>query len=178
MVNVLFAEGFEEVEALSVVDMLRRAQIETNMVSTEKDIFVTGNHNITFKCDVMLDDAKECDMFVLPGGLPGVPNLMKNNKVMELLKKQAENGKRIGAICAAPWILGELGLTEGKEAICYPGFEEKLTGAVISDKKAVTSGNITTSKAAGTAMDFAFEIIRVLKGTAVAVKVRDSVYYN
>lgn len=178
MVNVYLANGFEEVEALTVVDMLRRAEIEVSVVSAESDIFVTGNHNITVKCDKMLADSDECDMIVLPGGIPGVPNLMANKSVMESVKKQADGGKRVAAICAAPWILGELGLTSGIEAVCYPGFEEKLSGAKISSKKAVTVGNITTSKAPGTAMDFAFEIIRVIKGTAAAVKVRDSIYFN
>ncbi len=178
MVNVFLANGFEEVEALTVVDMLRRADIDVSVVSAESDLFVTGNHNITVKCDVMLSDSNDCEMIVLPGGIPGVPNLMANENVMELVKNQADSGKRVAAICAAPWILGELGLTENVNAVCYPGFEDKLTGAKISVKKAVTDGNITTSKAAGTAMNFAFEIIRVLKGTSAAVKVKNSIYFE
>lgn len=177
MVNIFLANGFEEVEALTVADMLRRAEIEVSLVSTQKDIFVTGNHNICVKCDVMLEDADECEMIVLPGGLPGVPNLLANKTVVDLVKKQAESNKRVAAICAAPWILGELGITKNVEVICYPGFEEKLTGGIISTKNTVTDKNVTTSKAAGTAMDFAFEIIRVLKGVSVAAKVKNSIFY-
>ena len=178
MVNILLANGFEEVEALTPCDMLRRAEIEVNLVSTENDIFVTGNHGISVKCDKMLDQISECEMVILPGGLPGVPNLMANEKVMELVSNQIAGGKRVGAICAAPWILGELELTEGKNVTCYPGFEEKLKGALISMEKAVTDGLITTSKAAGTAMDFAFEIIRVLKDKETSDKVKNSIYFN
>lgn len=178
MVNILLANGFEEVEALTPCDMLRRAEIEVNLVSAEKDIYVTGNHGICVKCDKMLDEISECEMVILPGGLPGVPNLMANKKVMELVTNQIESGKRVGAICAAPWILGELGLTEGKRTTCYPGFEEKLKGALSLNEKVVTDGLITTSKAAGTAMDFAFEIIKVLKDSAVADKVKNSIYFN
>lgn len=178
MVNILLANGFEEVEALTPCDMLRRAEIEVNLVSTVDDIYVTGNHGICVKCDKMLDEASDCDMVILPGGLPGVPNLMENKKVKDLVKNQLENGKRVAAICAAPWILGELGLTEGKKTTCYPGFEEKLTGAITTPEKVVTDGLITTSKAAGTAMDFAFEIIKVLKNAETADKVKNSIYFN
>lgn len=178
MVEILLANGFEEVEALTVADMLRRAEIEVNLVSTESDIFVTGNHNICVKCDKMLDSVSDCDMIVLPGGIPGVPNLMANPKVMSIVENQFKSGKNIAAICAAPWILGQLGITDGIEAVCYPGFEDKLTGATISQKNAITDKNVTTSKAAGTAMDFAFEIIRVLKGVSAAVKVKNSIYFN
>jgi len=178
MVNIFLANGFEEVEALTVADMLRRAEIEVMLVSTESSIYVTGNHNITVKCDIMLKDAKECDMIVLPGGLPGVPNLMGNKLVMQLIENQDKCGKRIAAICAAPWILGEIGLTTGKTAVCYPGFEEKLNGANISNSKVITDGNITTSKAAGTAMDFAFELIKILKDEGIADKVKNSIYFG
>ena len=178
MVNILLANGFEEVEALTPCDMLRRAEIEVNLVSAEKDIFVTGNHGITVKCDKMLSEIADCEMVILPGGLPGVPNLMANKKVVELVENQVKIGKRVGAICAAPWILGELGLTEGKKVTCYPGFEEKLTGADATSEKVVTDGLVTTSKAAGTAMDFAFEIIKVLKNAEISDKVKNSIYFN
>ncbi|MBQ2897336.1 MAG: DJ-1/PfpI family protein [Clostridia bacterium] len=178
MVNIYLANGFEEVEALTVADMLRRAEIEVFLVSTESDIFVTGNHNICVKCDKMLQETKDCDMIVLPGGLPGVPNLIANKQVMSILEKHTKSGKKVAAICAAPWILGELGITKDIEAVCYPGFEEKLIGATISHKKAVTDKNVTTSKACGTAMDFSFEIIKVLKGTAAAEKVKNSIYFE
>lgn len=178
MVNILLANGFEEVEALTPCDMLRRAEIEVNLVSAQEDLYVTGNHGICVKCDKMLDEISECDMVILPGGLPGVPNLMANKSVMDLVAAQIKNNKRVGAICAAPWILGELGLTDGRKATCYPGFEDKLKGAEISSEKAVTDGLVTTSKAAGTAMDFAFEIIKVLKGKEVADKVKNSIYFS
>ncbi len=177
MVNIFLANGFEEVEALTSADLLRRAEIDVLLVSTERDIYVTGNHNICVKCDVMLADAPDCDMIVLPGGIPGVPNLMSNKEVTDRVKKQSESEQRVAAICAAPWILGELKITEGTEVICYPGFEDKLKGAVISTKSTVTDKNVTTSKAAGTAMDFALEIIKVLKGDDVALKVKNSIYY-
>ena len=178
MVNILLANGFEEVEALTPCDMLRRAEIEVNLVSTEADIYVTGNHGICVKCDKMLSEISDSEMVILPGGLPGVPNLMANKALMELVANQVNAGKRVGAICAAPWILGELGLTEGKKVTCYPGFEDKLIGATATSEKVVTDGVVTTSKAAGTAMDFAFEIIKVLKDADTANKVKNSIYFN
>ena len=158
--------------------MLRRAEIEVNLVSTEEGIYVTGNHGICVKCDKMLDEITDSEMIILPGGLPGVPNLMANKTAMELVANQVKCGKRVGAICAAPWILGELGLTEGKNVTCYPGFEEKLVGATATSEKVVTDGIVTTSKAAGTAMDFAFEIVKVLKDADIAEKVKNSIYFN
>ena len=135
MVLVLLAEGFEEIEALTVVDILRRAEVDVKTVGVgSKNI--SGSHSIKVECDLQLSDEifnKDISALVLPGGMPGTLNLEKSEAVIKLVKKTHDKNVLIAAICAAPSVLGKLGLLKGHEATCYPGFEKYLEGAAISD---------------------------------------------
>jgi 4-methyl-5(b-hydroxyethyl)-thiazole monophosphate biosynthesis len=163
-VYVFLADGFEEVEAISPVDVLRRANIETLMVSITNNLKVKGAHGIELIADGLFDDYKydDADVLLLPGGMPGADNLNKHSDLLQLLKDQNAKGKQIAAICAAPYILGELGLLKTHKATCYPGYEKQLLGATYSSHNVVVSKNITTSKGAGTAMEFALELLAQL----------------
>lgn len=179
MIYVMLAPGFEEIEALAFVDILRRADIDVNTVSIDNTETVTGSHNITVVADVKLDELSDIsDGVVLPGGLPGTYNLQKNNKVTEMIKKYYESGKLVAAICAAPIVLGELDLLKNKNATCYPSFEDKLIGANVSLERVVTDGNIITSRGAGTAHDFAFKFVELLRGADKAKELRSSMLYD
>jgi len=172
MVYVLLAPGFEEAEALVPVDMLRRANIETATVSITGEP-VPGSHGVTVLADVTLDDVdlSRADMVVLPGGGPGYKNLGKEPRV-------EERDIWVAAICAAPTLLGRWGLLEGKDAVCYPGMEEGLTGAQPRmDRGAVVDGKIITGRAAGSAFDFGLALVEALAGAAEADKVRHGIYY-
>ena len=162
MVNILLADGFEEVEALTVVDMLRRAKIEIAMVSLNEDLFVTGSHNITVKCDKLISAAKLEEGIVIPGGIPGVPNIEKNNNATALINEHFDNNKLIAAICAAPTLLGRLGIISDKSAVCYPDLMNELICGDKRTEKVVVDKNVITSQSAGTAMEFSFEIIKIL----------------
>lgn len=172
MVLVHFAEGFEEIEALATVDILRRAEIVTLMVSVTKRLEVKGAHNISVITDVLFEDVSynEAQMIVLPGGVPGTINLDKHIDLKHQIKEFSKN-KRVAAVCAAPLILGKMNLLIGKKAVCYPGNEKYLKGAEIMDSPAVTDGNITTGRGAGPAMKFALEIVRVLRGEEISRQV-------
>ncbi len=179
MVYVLLAPGFEEAEALVPVDMLRRANIETATVSITGEP-VPGSHGVTVLADVILDDVdlSKADMLVLPGGGPGYKNLGKEPKVEQLVRNAAEKGLWLAAICAAPTLLGRWGLLEGKNAVCYPGMEEGLTGAQPRmDQGFVVDGKIITGRAAGSAFDFGLALVEALAGAAEADKVRHGIYY-
>lgn len=179
MVYVFLADGFEEVEALTPVDMLRRCELEVITVGVGNQS-VMGSHGIPVLANITdsqitLDD--KVDMIVLPGGMPGTLNLEKNANVQAAIDFCVKNDKYIGAICAAPSILGHKGLLDGKEATCYTGFEEQLGNAKISDKPVCIDGRIITSRGAGTAMPFAFELARVLTNDARVEKLINSVLY-
>ena len=179
MVYILLAPGFEEAEALVPVDMLRRANIETATVSITGEP-VPGSHGVTVLADVTLDDVdlSRADMVVLPGGGPGYKNLGKEPRVEELVRKAAERGLWLAAICAAPTLLGRWGLLEGKNAVCYPGMEDGLTGAQPQmDQGVVVAGKIITGRAAGSAFDFGLALVEALAGKAEADKVRHGIYY-
>jgi 4-methyl-5(b-hydroxyethyl)-thiazole monophosphate biosynthesis len=179
-IAVFFAESYEEIEALTVVDMCRRADIQTEMISVTDSLTVTGAHAIPVKMDKMLSevDFDALDMIVLPGGWPGTPNLEKVADLMEKVKVFAESGKYVAAICAAPSILGHLGILEGKTACCFPGFEEELTGASVSYNSCEVDGNIITARGMGCAIDFSVEIIRVLAGSEKAEEIASKIIYK
>ncbi len=178
MVYIFLAEGFEEIEALAQIDLLRRAGIDVQSVGVSGKN-VKGAHGIEVLCDKTFEgDFSDGDMYILPGGMPGVENLYKSDKLKEIICDADRNGKYIAAICAAPIILGRLGLLKGKMSTCYPGFEDELTDAQHFDIPVVVSGNIITSKAAGTAIDFAAELIEVLKDAESADAVLDGIYYE
>lgn len=179
MVYILLAPGFEEAEALVPADLLRRANIETALVTvTGKP--VPGSHGITVTADIALEDVdlSKADMVVLPGGGPGYKNLGREPRVERLVKEAAEKGLWVAAICAAPTLLGKWGLLTGKDAVCYPGMEEGLTGAQARmDQRFVTDGKIITGRAAGSAFDFGLALVEALAGRDEAGKVRHDIYY-
>lgn len=176
MVYLFLANGFETIEALAVVDMLRRAKIDVKTVGVTGKI-VISSHNIDVTADIEIDefDVKDADAVVLPGGMPGTLNLEADKTVQGAIDYCVENKKYICAICAAPSILGHKGLLKGKEAICFPGFENDLTGAILSDKYVVTDGLIITARGAGVAVDFGLEIVKALKGEETAENVRKTI---
>lgn len=174
------ASGLEEVECLAVVDVLRRAGIEVTLVSIEKERYITGSHNITIQADALFEetDPREADCLFLPGGMPGTKHLAAHKGLTETLAAAYGNGKHLAAICAAPSVLGNLGLLEGKEATCYPGFEEMLRGASYTRKGVVTDGNVTTARGLGYALDLGLELICVLLGKEKALEVKASIQYD
>jgi 4-methyl-5(b-hydroxyethyl)-thiazole monophosphate biosynthesis len=176
MVYVMLADGFEEIEALTVVDVLRRVNIKTHTVSIGRDRAVTGAHNIPVAADLLISEAdlEAADMIVLPGGMPGATNLYNNTILEKAINSMVLRRKWIAAICAAPFILGKRGYLKGKEATCYPGFEKDLIGAIIKDEKVVISDNFITSKGPGTALDFALAIVSVLRDNNTACTLRAS----
>lgn len=178
-VSVILADGFEEIEALTVVDLLRRAKIYVDTVSVTDDYIVHGAHGINVQTEDLFDEVNfvEFDMIVLPGGMPGTVNLEEHNGVRRVVKDFAEEGKFVAAICAAPTILGNLGLLKGKRITCYPAMEMKIQGAVLTGAPAAVDGNIITGRGAGTAIDFALKIIEQLMGLEKAKEIAESIVY-
>ncbi len=177
-VAVLLAPGFEECEALMTVDLLRRAQLDTTMYSIHNTDEVTGSHNITVKADKKLNELNELfDCVVLPGGMPGTKYLMESKEVNELIVEHFNQNRLVAAICAAPSVLGELQLLQGKKATCFPGFEDQLHGAEVLNQKAVTDGNIITAKGLGAAVEFAHAIITSLINQETADQVVKTIQY-
>lgn len=179
-VYIFFADGFEEIEGLTVVDLLRRVNIEITMVSVTGDLKVIGSHNIAVQTDALFEelDYKDAEMLVLPGGLPGTTNLEEHKGLDQLLKDFAAQGKKLSAICAAPRVLGTKGLLQGRNAVCFPGHEGALLGANVIDSVVVEDGNIITSKGMGTAIDFSLAIIKKLKGAEEAVRIARAIQYK
>ena len=176
MIYMFLANGFEEVEALAPLDLLRRAGLEVTTVGIGGDV-IRGSHNITVHADIpeeLYADAAP-DMIILPGGMPGAKNLDENRTVDMALRAASRNGAYMAAICAAPMVLGHRGLLNGKEAICYPGFEKELTGAQISDKKVVVDGRIITAAGMGVALEFGLTLVALLKGEEAAAALRRAV---
>lgn len=172
MIAVFLADGFEEIEALATVDILRRAglSVSTVGVATQNP---TGAHNMQIKADVFETELElnAVKAVVLPGGMPGTLNLENSPVVQEAIRIAMTNNSPIGAICAAPSILGHAGYLKGKKATCYPGFEGELTGALCVEN-VVTDGNITTGCGPGVAIDFALELVRVLVSAEKADEIR------
>ena len=179
-VSVILADGFEEVEALTVVDLLRRANIYVDTVSIMDDYTVRGSHGINVQTEDLFEEVNfvESDMIVLPGGMPGTKNLDAHAGVRRVVKGFYDEGKKIGAICAAPTVLGNMGLLKGKRVSCYPSMEKEIQGAVISGASVTVDGNIITSRGLGTAIDFALKLIEVLSGKAKAEEIAESIVYE
>lgn len=176
---IFLANGFEEIEGLMVVDLLRRAGIEITMVSIGDAKEVMGGHGIPIIADTLFEDVifENANMLILPGGMPGTTNLLEHKGVVKLLQKHNSENQMIAAICAAPSVLGMNGILEGKRATCYPGFEEKLKGAIYTNEKVVKDKNVITSKGLGTAIEFALSIIEYYKGNEFADQIKASVQY-
>ena len=159
MVYMFLAEGFEETEAIGCLDVLRRAEIDVKTVGISGKE-VTGSHGVTVAADMLIEDIEieAAEGAMLPGGMPGTLNLQADERVIDVVEYCADNGKLVAAICAAPMILGELGILDGKMAVCYPGFEEHLKGASIEDALVAIDGNVITGKGAGASMLFGARI--------------------
>lgn len=171
MTNYLFlAEGFEEVEALATVDVLRRSGIEVKTVSISSERIVTGSHGIAVGADLLFDDGDffGAGFLILPGGLPGATNLGACDKLTTLLKAHYEKGGSVAAICAAPMVLGKLGILNGREAICYPGFEQYMEGAKVSSGPVAVDGRVITGKGPAYAYAFGLAIAEAIAGKDVA----------
>lgn len=167
-VFVFLADGFEEIEAIGTMDVLRRGELDVTAVSIHDRKEVTGAHNIKVCADTCFADTDFSggDLLVLPGGMPGASNLNAHEGLKNLLKQYNAEGKRLAAICAAPLVLGGLGLLAGKRATCYPSFEPTLTGATPVEDGVVTDGLITTGKGPGYAVAFGLELVALLQGRA------------
>lgn len=175
MVYVFFATGFEEVEAIAPIDILRRANVEVRMISVTGEKVVKGSHGIEIVTDSLFEetDFSDGELLILPGGMPGTLNLEAHSDLAELLQFYFQKGKMLAAICAAPMVLGKLGLLNGQRATCYPSFEEYLLGAEFSEDRVVVSENIITSRGAGTAMEFGLALVEKLKGVDEAKKLAE-----
>ena len=179
-VYAFLADGLEEVECLAVVDVLRRSGVEVTLVSVTGDRKVTGSHGIELVTDALFDDVDPdvSDVLFLPGGMPGTNNLKAHKGLRAAVECANKQGRRIAAICAAPSILGSMGLLKGRTATCYPGFEDQLTGVSYTSQGVVTDGNITTGRGLGFALDMGLELIRLLQGPQQAQKIAAAIQYN
>ena len=178
-VYVFLADGFEDIEALTVVDLMRRTEITVEMISIKDTKEVVTAHGIHILADRVFAevDFSDADMLVLPGGMPGTTNLGAYEPLTNLLKAFYEKGGKIAAICAAPSVFAQLGLLEGKKATAYPCFMDQLAGAQAVEEKVVKDGNVTTSRGPGTAMDFALSLIEELIGKEKTQELAESLVY-
>ena len=179
--GIFMAEGCEMIEGLAVVDVVRRTgemEIVTIAIGDTKE--VTSSHNVTFLADALISDVNfdELDGIVLPGGMPGPLNLLANETVNAVVRKFAEEGKLVAAICAAPSVLGAAGILEGRHATCHPGFEEKLIGATCLEDAVVIDGHIVTSRGMGTAVDFGLAIVWLMLDDEAVEKVKKAIVYD
>lgn len=179
-IGIFLADGFEEIEGLTVVDILRRAGIEVTMISIMGRKEIHGAHEITVLADKLYEEVvfAELDGVVLPGGMPGTMNLGAHEGVRKQINMFAAEGRLVAAICAAPSVLGENGILKGKKAVCYPGFEEKLLGAKVSFEEVAVDGNLITGRGMGTAIPFALALTEYLTDEAAAQKIADSIIYE
>lgn len=181
MILEFLADGFEEIEALCPLDLLRRAGVDIKTVSLRDDKKACGSHGITVESDITAAEAKsfyaesDIDMIILPGGMPGAKNLDESEIVDFFVRKAADAGKYIASICAAPLVPGKRGLLSGKHATCYPGFEENLIGAVVTGGRVEVDGNMITGCGMGAAEEFGLTLVRLMKGEAVSEKIRAAV---
>lgn len=180
MVVILLGHGFEESEAIVPADLLRRAGVQVVLAALE-GTEVTSSHGVTVKADAALNalDADQIDLLFLPGGLGGVEAIQSCPAALELIRAVYGKGKYLSAICAAPTILGSMGLLEGRRAVCYPGMEDGLTGAKVQKGcGVVVDGSLITGEAAGSAFEFGLKLVELLKGSAAAQQVKDAVHYH
>jgi 4-methyl-5(b-hydroxyethyl)-thiazole monophosphate biosynthesis len=167
---VMLADGFEEIEAISIIDVLRRAEFDVSTVSITEKLEVAGSHQIKILADklFMAVSFEQIDMIVLPGGMPGARNLNEHSGLREQILNFHEQNKWLGAICAAPLVFGTLGILKNKKATCYPGYENQLHGAIVTAEETEVSGRIITGKGAGVAIQFALKIVEQFKGEQFA----------
>ncbi len=176
MIYMFIAEGFEEIEALCPLDLMRRAGLEVTTVGVGSRR-ITGAHGICVETDICHTEGsfEDGQMIFLPGGMPGTLNLASCETVIGTVRSAHERGAYIAAICAAPSILGDLGLLRGKRAVCYPGFEDRLTGAEIPNEKVVLDGKLLTAKGMGAALEMGLAIVEIFCGEDTARDLRHAV---
>lgn len=179
-IYVFFGEGYEEIEALTVVDILRRGGIGVKMASITGEKEVTGSHRITVKMDCVIGDIDfdKVEMIVLPGGMPGTKNLEACKPLMKQVDAFAKAGRPVSAICAAPTILGHRHILEGRPACCYPGMEAELLGAEVRMEACVVSDHITTGRGMGAAIPFALAVLERYQGKGAAEKMAEKIVYD
>ena len=176
MIVVLLANGFEEIEALTPIDVLRRAGLDVQSCGLNGKR-IKGSHGIFVEADLLPEEVNldEVTMAIFPGGMPGATNINAHSFTDKLIEATVKNGGRLAAICAAPLVLGRRGLIDGKRATCYPGFEGELTGALVTGEGVVTDGNITTAKGMGVALEFAKELVKVTLGEEKAREISQAI---
>lgn len=179
-IMVMLADGFEEVEALTVVDVLRRADVQCDMVCIDENRNVAGSHKIIVKADYSIDEVNtsEYDGIVLPGGMPGAVNLRNSIKVVETVKDYYATGKIVAAICAAPIVLDKAGIIAGKRITSYPSFESQLSNCIYCQDAVCVDGHIITSRGPATALAFAYEILNAVGKAKEAEELKDGMLYN
>ncbi len=180
-VYVFLADGFEDVEALIPIDVLRRGGIDVTTVSVMGDYLVESAHGVRMMADTLIEDVdvSDADLLFLPGGMPGASNLFAHKGVCEAVKAQAEKGKKVAAICAAPAVvLGQLGILKGKRATCYPGFEHLLEGATYTGGLVSIDGNITTGEGPAAAFPFAYELLAQLVDKQTAEQISEGMRFK
>ena len=180
MITVFLANGFEEVEAITPLDIMRRAGLDVRTVSIYDSPMVTGAHKVPIQADMVFCqvDFSQVDLIVLPGGLPGSTNLDACEPLCQAIKKHTEGGKPVAAICAAPLVLGHLGLLVGRKATCYPGVEPELTGATCTGAMVEVDGNIITGKGPAAAFEFGYTLVEQLKSPEATLLLRDGMLYS
>jgi len=174
------ANGSEEIEALTVIDVLRRGGVDAKTVSITGSEYVECSHGVTIKCDITIEavDLSDADFLLLPGGLPGATNLLEHEGVREAIMRQATDGKKVGAICAAPMVLGDLGLLRGKKATCYPGFEKYMDGAEYTADIFTVDGNIITGCGPAATLPYSFAILEMLTDHDTAEGLKEGMMFN
>ena len=173
---VPLAPGFEEMEAITVIDILRRAELNIVTAAISENP-VKGSHNIKITADTMLNENDKYNAIVLPGGMPGTNNLKDDKRIISLIKSINKSGGITAAICAAPIVLAEAGVLSGKKYTCYPGFEDDIKNAFFQPESVVADGNIITSRGAGTAIPFALKLVEILAGKASSSEVEKSIMW-
>ncbi len=173
-VTVFIADGTEETECLTIVDLLRRAGIEVRLISVMETEKIVSSHKVTIIADGKFDteDYSDSDMLFIPGGMPGVTNMLAHEGLADLIRKFSEDGKRIGAVCAGPAVLGKAGILTGKKATCFPGWEDKLSCGEYTGELVTTDGLITTGRGLGACIEEGLEIIKMLKGEEAAADIK------
>ncbi len=179
-IGMMSADGFEEIEMLTVVDLARRAGIACDIISASGNIEITGSHGICVTADLLFEEAHfdSYDALAIPGGMPGTKRLGAHEGVCGRLREAFDQGKLVAAICAAPTVLGKIGLLRGRKAICYPGMEDGLIGADVTYESVVRDGNIITSRGMGTAIDFGLAIVEYFKGPEASAALAEKIVYG
>lgn len=174
MVYIHLATGFEEIEAVTIGDILRRGNVPVQYVSLTGSHLVTGTHGIALQADIVWESAdyENCSMIVLPGGMPGTRHLAEHQGLLEKIREFHDQGKWVAALCAAPLVLAEAGILKGKNATIYPGLEKELGDALVREDRVVRDGHIITSRAPGTAMEFALALLEGMTDPETSQRVR------